>query len=358
MLRPTDTRPAPGWIAGSQVVAVSPLGGARARFVGGTGIARGYVIMKTPEISVVCPLFNERDNVGPLVDAVASVLGDRWPWEFVLVDDGSSDDTVAIAGARARADTRVRVVRLARNYGQATATQAGFDVARGGVIVTLDGDLQNDPADIPMLLEKLGEGYDLVAGYREERKDRFMTRTLPSRVANLLIRSLTGVPIRDNGCSLKAYRRELVERLGLYSDMHRFIPALAVGTAGARIAQVPVRHHPRRFGRSKYGLSRVWKVLADLMTVIMLRWFRDRPLLLFALGSLAALGVGLLFTLGSIVMPLSGAPGAQAVVLPGAAILLIGLSLYLLMVGLIAEVAIHRAAGTRTPFARELGRRP
>lgn len=313
--------------------------------------------MRRPEISVVCPLFNERENVELLVDAVASALGDGVRWELVLVDDGSSDETARIAGERARADGRVRLVRLARNYGQATATQAGFDVARGRVIVTMDGDLQNDPGDIPAVVAKLDEGYDLVAGYREERKDRFFTRTLPSRVANLLIRSLTGVPIRDNGCSLKAYRRELVEQLGLYSDMHRFIPALAVGTAHARIAQVPVRHHPRRFGRSKYGLSRVWKVLADLMTVIMLRWFRNRPLLMFALGSLATLAIGLAFVLGSIITPLRGTPGANAVVLPSAAIVLIGLSIYLLMVGLIAEVAIHRAAGTRMPVARELAGR-
>lgn len=313
--------------------------------------------MRRPEISVVCPLFNERDNVELLVDAVASALGDGERWELVLVDDGSSDDTMRIASERARADRRVRLVRLARNYGQATATQAGFDAARGRVIVTMDGDLQNDPADIPGVVAKLDEGYDLVAGYREERKDRFLTRTLPSRVANLFIRSLTGVPIRDNGCSLKAYRRELVEQLGLYSDMHRFIPALAVGTAAARIAQVPVRHHPRRFGRSKYGLSRVWKVLADLMTVIMLRWFRNRPLLMFALGALATLAIGLAFVLGSIVTPLQGTPGANAVVLPSAAVEFIGLSIYLLMVGLIAEVAIHRATGTRMPLARELGGR-
>jgi len=313
--------------------------------------------MKRPEISVVCPLFNERENVTPLVEAVVSALGDVTGWELVLVDDGSTDDTVAVASARAREDSRVRLVRLARNYGQATATQAGFDVARGRVIVTMDGDLQNDPNDIPGLVAKLDEGYDLVAGYREERKDHFLTRTLPSRIANLLIRSLTGVPILDNGCSLKAYRRELVDRLGLYSDMHRFIPALAVGTTGARIAQVPVRHHARRFGRSKYGLSRVWKVLADLMTVIMLRWFRDRPLVMFALGSLVTLAIGLAFVLGSLAIPLLGTPGVHAVVFPSAAILLIGLSLYLLMVGLIAEVAIHRAAGTRTPLARELGGR-
>ncbi len=311
--------------------------------------------MQRPDISVVCPLFNERDNVVPLVEAVRAALADGHSWELLLVDDGSTDGTVAAVAECARADRRVRLVRLARNYGQATATQAGFDGARGRVVVTMDGDLQNDPTDIPRVVDKLAEGYDLVAGYREERKDHFLTRTFPSRIANLLIRSLTGVPIRDNGCSLKAYRRELVESLGLYSDMHRFIPALAVGTAGARIAQMPVRHHPRRFGRSKYGLSRVWKVLADLMTVIMLRWFRDRPLLMFALGSLATFLVGLAFVLGSLIAPLRGTPHVNAVVFPSAAIVFLGLTLYLLMVGLIAEVALHPAAGVRVPRVRTLG---
>lgn len=279
----------------------------------------------------------------PLVTAVRDALADSTTWELLLIDDGSGDRTAELALAEA-SDPRVRLIRLARNYGQATATQAGFDASRGEIVVTMDGDLQNDPLDIPRLTDKLAEGYDLVVGYREERRDRFLTRTLPSRVANLLIRGLTGVPIRDNGCSLKAYRRDLVERLGLYSDMHRFIPALAVGSSGARIAQIPVRHHARRFGTSKYGLSRVWKVLADLMTVTMLRWFRERPLTMFAYGAVAALIASLGFFGAEIVVLRAGARAAGGVVLPGAAILLVGLSIYLLMVGLIAQVALHKWA--------------
>jgi len=299
--------------------------------------------MARPETSVVCPLFDEEENVRPLVDAVRDALDGATRWELILVDDGSGDRTADLAREEEK-DPRVRLLRLARNYGQATATQAGFDAARGEVIVTMDGDLQNDPLDILRLVDKLAEGYDLVVGFREERRDDFLTRTLPSRVANIVIRGLTGVPIRDNGCSLKAYRRDLVERLGLYSDMHRFIPALAVGATGARIAQIPVRHHARRFGRSKYGLSRVWKVLADLMTVTMLRWFGERPLMMFAYGAGAALIVSLGFLGAEIAVLRSGVRAARGVVLPGAALLLIGLSIYLLMVGLIAQVALHKWA--------------
>lgn len=299
-----------------------------------------------PRLSVVCPLYNEEDNVSPLVEAVVRALGDRYAWELLLVDDGSRDGTWLRVKEAARREPRVRPLRLARNYGQSTATQAGFDYARGAVIVTMDGDLQNDPTDIPPLVARLQEGYDMVAGYREERRDRFLTRTLPSRVANLLIRALTGVPITDNGCALKAYRRDLVRRLGLYSDMHRFIPAMAVGTAGARIAEVPVRHRPRRFGRSKYGLTRVWKVLADLLTVIMIRWFQNRPLLMFAIGALSAFAIGLAFAAGAFATSLPTRAGIDAVVLPGAALLWAGLGLYLLMVGLIAEVALYRGPDT------------
>jgi glycosyltransferase involved in cell wall biosynthesis len=205
-------------------------------------------------LSVVVPLFDEEENVEPLVGAVQDALDIRASWELILVDDGSGDATPEIGARAAEADARVRLVRLARNYGQTAAMQAGFDQARGSVIVTMDGDLQNDPDDIPRLLTKLNEGYDLVIGYREGRKDRWLTRKVPSWVANRLIGWITGVRIRDNGCSLKAYRRELLERLHLYSDMHRFIPAVAAATAGARIAEIPVRHHSRLRGTSKYGL--------------------------------------------------------------------------------------------------------
>ncbi|UCF21751.1 MAG: glycosyltransferase family 2 protein [Gemmatimonadota bacterium] len=294
------------------------------------------------ELSVVVPLFNEEDSVEPLVQAVRMALPQTDDWELVLVDDGSSDATVEIAMRSARADARVRLVRLARNYGQTPAMQAGFDQARGRVIVTMDGDLQNDPADIPNLLAKLEEGYDLVTGYRLRRQDKLITRKLPSWIANRIIAGITGVKIRDNGCSLKAYRRELLDRLHLYSDMHRFIPAVAAATAGARIAEIPVRHHPRRHGVSKYGLSRVAKVLADLLTIKMIRSFRERPLALFAVFALGAAVLGAFFVVASLVAVATFQPSkANAIVFPGVALLWFGLSFYLLMLGLIGEVALR-----------------
>lgn len=293
----------------------------------------------TIDLTVISPLYNEEESVGPLIEAIRDALGDELVWELILVDDGSSDRTVE--AVRAHADTHVRLIELARNYGQATATQAGFDAARGRIVATLDGDLQNDPRDIPRLISTLDDGFDLVVGYRERRQDSLITRKIPSRLANLLIRAVTGVPIIDNGCSLKAYRHDVLTRLRLYSDMHRFIPALAVGSTGARIAQVPVRHHPRRYGQSSYGLSRIWKVLADLMTVSMLRWFGERPLRLFAFGSIAAFLIAGLFLVAQLVTVLDGTAG---VVHSGAAVLFAGLSLYLFMLGLIAQVAIHEWA--------------
>src|SRR5262249_38900390 len=206
-----------------------------------------------PTLSVVVPLYNEQESLPGLVDAVRSALAGDRAWELVLVDDGSRDGTAAAAEKISAVDSRVRLIRLARNYGQTQAMQAGFDAVRGDVVVSMDGDLQNDPADIPMLVNTLEQGYDLVAGYRERRQDKGITPKIPSWVANRLIRAITTVPIRDNGCSLKAYRRDMLDRMHLYSDMHRFLPALAAATAGARITEVPVRHHARRFGQSKYG---------------------------------------------------------------------------------------------------------
>ena len=229
------------------------------------------------EVSVIVPVMNEEDNVLPLIERVREALG-QMDWELVIVDDGSTDSTVERILEESLIDARVRVVELARNYGQSTAMQAGLDHASGDVLITMDGDLQNDPADIPALVAKLEDGYDIVAGYRVKRQDRFITRKVPSWIANRIIGWVTGVPIKDNGCSLKAYRRELLSRMRLYSDMHRFIPALAAATAGARVAQVPVRHHARLHGESKYGLSRVFKVLADLVTIKMVLSSRTRAL--------------------------------------------------------------------------------
>jgi glycosyltransferase involved in cell wall biosynthesis len=299
---------------------------------------------RSPELSVVVPMYNEEESVGPLVDAVREALGDAFAWELVLVDDGSRDETISRARAIAARDERIVPVELARNYGQTQAMQAGFDHALGDVVVTMDGDLQNDPGDIPILVAKLNEGYDLVTGYRRRRQDQLLTRKVPSWVANRLIAALTGVHVRDNGCSLKAYRRSLLDQLTLYSDMHRFLPALAAATAAARIAELPVRHHPRRFGTSKYGLSRIAKLLADLVTIKMISSFRERPLLLFSLVGLAPFTLALGAALTWAVRTRAGWNGYEGeVVLPAIVLILVALTAYLIMLGLLAEVALAKS---------------
>lgn len=296
-----------------------------------------------PHLSIVVPVFNEVENLQPLVDAVRAALVDAREWELLLVDDGSTDGTRRLACRLAREDDRVRLVCLARNFGQTAAMQAGFDAAQGDVVVSMDGDLQNDPTDIPRLLAKLDEGYDMVAGYRVDRQDTLITRKVPSWVANRIIAWLTGVSIRDNGCSLKAYRRELFDRVVLYSDMHRFIPAMAVATAGARVAEIPVRHHARRAGRSKYGLSRIWKVLSDLLAIKMISSFRNRPLVMFGLGAaVATFLAAVFFVLTLVSMPGGFREGmAYAFVFPSIVLVWITLAVYLLLLGLIAEVVIR-----------------
>ncbi len=301
-------------------------------------------MQQRPTLSVIVPLYNEEESVPVLVDEIRTALADHPTWELLLVDDGSDDRTAAITAEISAADSRVRLLRMARNYGQTQAMQAGFDQARGDVVVSLDGDLQNDPAEIPRLVAKLGEGYDFVAGYRENRQDDFWTRTFPSWVANVLIRLVTKVPIRDNGCSLKAYRRSVLERMHLYSDLHRFLPALAAATAGARITELSVNHRSRRFGKSKYGASRILKIMADLLTITMISWFRERPFLLFGGAGLLSTVVGVLFLTRSLALAASGSyDAARAWVYPATGLLFILLACFLGMLGLIGEVALRMA---------------
>lgn len=285
--------------------------------------------------------------MGPLVHAVREALASHGDWELVLVDDGSRDETVARARGLATDDPRLVIVELARNFGQTQAMQAGFDHARGDVVVSMDGDLQNDPRDILSLVAKLDEGYDLVTGYRLRRRDSLITRKLPSWVANRLIAALTGVRVRDNGCSLKAYRRTVLDQLDLYSDMHRFLPALAAATAAARITEIPVRHHARQFGRSKYGLSRIAKILADLITIKMISSFRERPLTLFAMASLLPLAVALILGGSWLFGALQEWDDHTYVyVLPGSALVLFAFFAHLVMLGLLAEVTLSKSRST------------
>jgi glycosyltransferase involved in cell wall biosynthesis len=302
-------------------------------------------------------MLDERENVAALIDSVRSALGERTAWELILVDDGSRDGTADVAIDAAGDDPRIRVVRLGRRYGQATALQAGLDRARGETVVTLDADLQNDPRDIPRLVEMLESGYDLVAGYREIRHDRFLTRRLPSIAANKLIGWVTGLPIRDNGCTLKAYRRELLRGMRLYSDLHRFIPALAAGATGARVAELSVRHFPRIHGSSKYGLSRVPRVLLDLLTIKMLHSFRLRPLALFAILSAIPALVGSMFAFALLVTLMQPHSGTSTVILTGVALMCFALAVYVAMLGLIGEVALRKQKGLATaafPLVREV----
>ena len=308
------------------------------------------------DLSVVAPLYNESQNVQPLVEWILTALADyAGRFEIILVDDGSRDDTWAQVTAAAL-DPRVRGLRLGCNVGQTAAMMAGFDHARGRAVVSLDGDLQNDPRDIPVLLAKLDEGYDLVCGWRQNRQDKFLLRKVPSWVANRIIRRLTGVPITDNGCSLKAYRRELLSRVSLYAEQHRFIPALSA-SVGARITEMPVRHHARRFGESKYGISRTMKVLVDLFTLKMITTFRSRPLLGFGVAALPPILAAVLFcVLWAIAATQFGPTKSRALIFPGAALLSAGAAFYLLMLGLVAEVALsnERESANEIPNAWEV----
>jgi glycosyltransferase involved in cell wall biosynthesis len=234
------------------------------------------------DLSVVVPVYNEQENLPPLFDAIHAALDPlALTWELVLVDDGSRDGSLDVLRSLAEQDPEhVRVVVFRRNFGQTAAIAAGIDHSRGEIIVLLDADLQNDPADIPLLLTKLDEGYDLVSGWRKDRHDAWLTRTLPSNAANWLISTVTGVHLHDYGCTLKAYRRDALSGFRLYGEMHRFIPVFA-HSVGARITEMPVRHQARKYGKGKYGLERTVKVLLDLFTVKFLLDYANKPIYLF-----------------------------------------------------------------------------
>lgn len=242
-----------------------------------------------PQVSVVVPIHNEYENLPRLLEAISTTLiAANIHYEILCIDDGSTDGSGDLLKQIASDRTDLRSVILRRNYGQTAAMAAGFSHAKGQIIVTMDGDMQNDPADIPILIDKLNEGYDLVSGWRKNRQDATLTRLIPSQIANWLIAQVTGVKVHDYGCSLKAYRTELIADMNLYGELHRFLPALAF-IEGARIAEIPVRHHPRQFGKSKYGLDRTFRVVMDLMTVFFMRKFLTRPMHVF--GSMGVLSI-------------------------------------------------------------------
>lgn len=304
-------------------------------------------------VSVVIPLYNERDNVQPLYDALLGVLPTLGrEYEILFIDDGSRDGTVERLRSLAARDPRVRVIEFRRNFGQTAALQAGLDHASGDVLVTMDGDLQNDPADIPLLLAKLDEGYDLVHGWRKQRQDALVNRKIPSRIANWLIARVTGFPVHDLGCTLKALRREIARDLRLYGEMHRFIPILA-HWHGARCAEIVTRHHARRFGQTKYGIGRTLRVVLDLLTVQFLTRYAASPMKLFGGLGLLGIGGGLASALVTLGMKL-----VQGVDMTGNPLLLLGVfgvtvGVQFLVLGLLGEVStrIYHESQGKPPYA-------
>ncbi len=245
------------------------------------------------ELSIVVPLLDEQDNLPRLYEEIVGTLGDEKSYEMIFIDDGSVDDSFSVLTKLQESDARIRIIRFRKNFGQTAALSAGFDHCRGDIIIALDADCQNDPADIPKILDRLGQGYDIVSGWRKRRYDNALTRKLPSKIANWLIAKITGVKLHDFGCTLKAYRREVFDEIRLYGEMHRFIPALA-SWSGANVGEMVVNHRPRTSGKAKYGLGRTFKVVLDLITVKFLGSFSTKPIYIFGgLGFLLAAGSGI-----------------------------------------------------------------
>jgi glycosyltransferase involved in cell wall biosynthesis len=305
----------------------------------------------TPHLSVVIPIHYEEESIPTLYERLTSVLA-QLPggYEIIAVDDGSRDRSFALLRELARDDRRLRVVRFRRNFGQTAAFTAGFERARGEVVVTIDADLQNDPADIPRLLDKLGEGYDVVSGWRKNRQDAFLSRTLPSRIANGLISRVTGTRLHDYGCSLKAYRREVVQDIQLYGELHRFIPAIA-SWQGVIVAELPVNHEPRRYGTSKYGIGRTLRVVLDLLTVRFLLSYSTRPMQIFGLWGLlaAAAGTITLGYLGFVRIVLAQPIADRPLTLLG--VLLMVLGIQFISIGLLGELIVRAVNSGRSGAA-------
>ncbi len=300
--------------------------------------------IENPELSVFLPVYNEEPNLTPLhakLDEALKALGRTA--EIIYVDDGSTDGSLKVLRELAQLDNRVRVVALRRNYGQTAAMAAGIDAACGEVLIPMDADMQNDPADITRLLEKLDEGYDVVSGWRKNRQDKLITRKIPSMLANRLISWIGGVPLHDYGCSLKAYRRESIEDVRLYGEMHRFIPIYA-SWAGARVAEIPVEHHARNMGKSKYGLSRTLKVVFDLMTIKFMASYQTKPLYIFGTAGMLTFFISFLSGLLALMMKFASWPKHADLVqtpLPVMALVLLVLGIQFFLMGLLAEMLVR-----------------
>lgn len=314
--------------------------------------------LPVPQVSIVLPIFNEVESLPPLLQRISEVLqaSPYGNYEIIAVDDGSTDGSVELLRKLARTRTDLKAVLLRRNYGQTAAMAAGFHHSQGQIIVTLDSDLQNDPADIPHLIAKLEEGYDLVSGWRKHRQDAKLSRLLPSMLANLLIGKVTGVKLHDYGCSLKAYRSELVADMNLYGELHRFLPALAF-IEGARITELPVNHHARQFGQSKYGLDRTFRVVMDLFTISFIKKFLTRPMHVFGgvglLAMLLGFGLGLYLTILKLGFGIS--IGQRPLLILAVVLLLAGVQMFCF--GLLAELQMrtyHESQGRPIYRVREV----
>src|SRR6266403_2626035 len=297
-----------------------------------------------PDISVFLPVLNEEPNLRPLHEKLNRALAQLGlSAEIIYVDDGSTDGSLAVLRELAAQDARVRVIALRRNYGQTPAMAAGIDAARGKVLIPMDADLQNDPADIVRLLDKIDEGYDVVSGWRKRRQDKLFTRKIPSMIANRMISWIGGVPLHDYGCSLKAYRRESLADVHLYGEMHRFIPIYA-SWSGARVTEIPVEHHARTMGKSKYGLSRTIKVIFDLITIKFMASYQTKPLYLFGWAGLLTFGVSLISALLACLMKFADWPHHADFVqtpLPVLTTVMLVLGVQFFLMGLLAEMLVR-----------------
>jgi glycosyltransferase involved in cell wall biosynthesis len=310
-----------------------------------------------PEISIIIPVFNEQENVKPLHSRLIESLGRlERSFEVIYVDDGSTDESLDLLREAAGLNRSIRIIALRRNYGQTAAMSAGIDYAHGRILVPMDADLQNDPADIEMLIAKLDEGFDVVSGWRKERKDSLITRRVPSTVANRLISWITGVPLHDYGCTLKAYRRDVLADVRLYGEMHRFIPIYA-SWAGARVTELPVVHHPRRAGISKYGLSRTVKVVFDLITIKFLSSYLTKPLHLFGTAGLVCLIVSFVSMLAALYYRFIHDVHLNRMPLATLAMIMFAMGFQFIFMGLLAEMVVrtyHESQNKPTYLIREL----
>ncbi len=294
-----------------------------------------------PELSLFLPVLNEEDNLRPMHEKIRAALDELGKAaEVIYVDDGSTDKSLAVLREIASSDERVRVISLRRNYGQTAAMSAGIDAARGNILIPMDADLQNDPADIKRLLDKLDEGYDVVSGWRKNRQDKLISRKIPSQIANRIISWIGGVKLHDYGCSLKAYRRDVIQDVKLYGEMHRFIPIYAAW-AGARVTEIPVDHHARSMGKSKYGISRTIKVVFDLITIKFMAEYHTKPIYVFGTFGMLAFFISMITGVWAIVLKLFYGTSFILTPLPIIAVVMLAISVQFFLMGLLAELLVR-----------------